>query len=166
MDEDDDAGWDQRSDFSKLEHTGYRNGILGEFEESESEGRIAGFQSANMTNSNPTYVLSRLDGLVTACLLKLNNTLTEEQKQEAHAIQKDIKEILNLFSRPPSQVLQEYLEMRQPDHDCNCVEKNGYQKEGETLNVKSYNSQCQSIIIRAKAFCDATGWKMPECCEG
>lgn len=172
----DDVLWDQRSDFFKLSHTGYREGVLGDFQSSEKDGRIAGFLAASQARPsvNPTIFLSRLDGLLTACLLKLKETLSEEQKKEAHTIRADINKILISVYNPSNCILQEFSSRIKLENTTGVSKTTGHEgdiaspcdcSDKECGNVKksreTVEPECINIFTRIKTFCYNVGWKIP-----
>lgn len=154
-----DSLWDLRSDFEKLSHTGYRNAILGDFEEEEAEGRLQGFQKAfqHQSNINPTSLLSKIDGFLIGCLIKCD--LSEEQVDEAYKIQAEIKHSLGLYYKPNSALFEKIMTDSEDakamsqhcSSECSCLNDN------EVL----IEEKVQSIVSRTRTFSKNVGWVLP-----
>ena len=152
MEEGDDKSWDHCSSFSKLNLAGYRDGILNDFEEVEAEGRLAGYHKGIEPSLNSTIFLARIDGLITACILKL--TLTSEQEKEAYAILEDVKKVL-VSSLKPSCDLQ--------SGKCNCSsDEENSNRKGDKSRSNKHCELHHSILTRTKTFCAEVGWNIPD----
>lgn len=159
LEDSEDSLWDLRSDFEKLSHTGYRNAILGDFEEEEAEGRLQGFRKAfqHQSNINPTSLLSKIDGFLIGCLIKCN--LSEEQVDEAHKIQAEIKHSLGLYYKPNSALFEKIMTdsedakamSQRCSSECSCLNDN------EVL----IEEKVQSIVSRTRTFSKNVGWVLP-----
>ncbi|XP_063601310.1 queuine tRNA-ribosyltransferase catalytic subunit 1-like isoform X1 [Penaeus indicus] len=159
LEDSEDRLWDLRSDFEKLSHTGYRNAILGDFEEEEAEGRLQGFRKAFQPQSsiNPTSLLSRIDGFLLGCLIKCN--LSEEQVNEAYKIQAEIKHSLQLYYKPNSELFDKIMTdgedakvSRQCSSECSCLLNN---------DKVLIEEKVKSIVNRTRTFSKSVGWALP-----
>lgn len=187
--ESDEKLWNLRSGFDKLYLTGYRNAILGDFEEEEAAGRIEGFETAFQSQSkvNPTIYLSRLDGLLMACLTKCKSNLNEEQKVEIRLIQNMINHALKLNFEPSKSILEKVLKSNKQTETRNeqeevrlcsseCFVDAKYSEDSTRDRYKSRDSKCgctpgqtdnaetclNEILSRTRAVCDSVGWKIPD----
>lgn len=159
LEDSEDSLWDLRSDFEKLSHTGYRNAILGDFEEEEAEGRLQGFRKAfqHQSNINPTSLLSKIDGFLIGCLIKCD--LSEEQVDEAYKIQAEIKHSLGLYYKPNSALFEKIMTDSEDakamsqhcSSECSCLNDN------EVL----IEEKVQSIVNRTRTFSKNVGWVLP-----
>lgn len=180
---------DLQSGFNKLYLTGYRNAVLRDFQEAETKGRLKGFQSAfqPQPDVNPAVMLSRLDGLLIACLSKCKNCLTEEQRVEAIQIQKEIKQLQSLYYEPASTLLEKVLkgstnsetvyeqEDYRLDSDRCCKDTDGSKdslcdssmaRDGECCTIKEQTGKTQmhliSVLTRTRTLYHNIGWKIPD----
>lgn len=180
-------GWDFRSGFEKLSLTGYRNAVLEDYEEAEAAGRLRGFKCAftSKPNLNPTFLLSRLDGIIMACLIKCESNLSEEQRTEACLIQKEIKKLLShyyelsggLIDKAMTGDLKSIVASTQQDSEqcpnkccdearCSSSDERVTVKGTDRLSDSEYSAspelQLNNVISRTRTLCDSIGWKMPE----
>ncbi|XP_069157914.1 queuine tRNA-ribosyltransferase catalytic subunit 1 [Procambarus clarkii] len=184
---DDEKVWSLQSGFDKLYLTGYRNGILGDFEEEEAEGRLRGFEKAfkSRPKVNPTIVLARLDGVLIACLAKCVTNLSEQQNTEALLIREEIKHLLSLYFEPSKAMLENTVKINPDGETVNAQEDIRLCLGSETTTCcegsacgssisREVECDCKlektnnadtclnDILTRTRTLFDSVGWKMPD----
>ncbi|XP_045138151.1 queuine tRNA-ribosyltransferase catalytic subunit 1-like isoform X1 [Portunus trituberculatus] len=98
-----------QSGFEHLNLTGYREAILGDFEQSEELGRCNGFQSGFVADPkiNPSLALARMEGQLMALSHKTSQREEEAQAAEMEQVLKQVKTLADLcYSTPLTPVKQ------------------------------------------------------------
>lgn len=92
-----------QSGFEHLNVTGYREAVLGDFDQSEELGRRNGFQSGFIADPevNPSLALARMEGLLMALSHKTSQREEEAQAAEVEKVLKQVKTLADLCHNTP-----------------------------------------------------------------